>query len=119
MQGVFKIYSGGKKCFENIYLSFLSGVKIGVVGVNGVGKLILMKIMVGFDKDFIGEVWFVEGVKVGYLLQEFQFDESLSVCENVMLGVVEKKVKVDCFNVIVMEIVENYIDEFMEEMIEL
>lgn len=52
MDGVFKIYLGGKKVFENICLNFLFGVKIGVVGVNGVGKLLLLKIMVGMDKDF-------------------------------------------------------------------
>lgn len=68
MDGVFKIYFGGKKVFENIYLNFLFGVKIGVVGVNGVGKLMLLKVMVGIDKDFQGEVWVVKGVKVGYLL---------------------------------------------------
>ena len=55
MQGVSKTYPGGKKCFENIHLSFLPGVKIGVVGVNGAGKSTLMKIMAGLDKDFTGE----------------------------------------------------------------
>ena len=49
MQGVSKTYPGGKKCFENIHLSFLPGVKIGVVGVNGAGKSTLMTIMAGLD----------------------------------------------------------------------
>ena len=57
MDGVSKTYPGGKKCFENIHLSFLPGVKIGVVGVNGSGKSTLMKIMAGLDKDFTGEAW--------------------------------------------------------------
>ena len=52
MSGVSKAYPGGKKCFENIHLNFLPGVKIGVVGVNGSGKSTLMKIMAGMDKDF-------------------------------------------------------------------
>jgi len=52
MQGVSKTYPGGKKCFENIHLNFLPGVKIGVVGVNGAGKSTLLKIMAGWDKDF-------------------------------------------------------------------
>lgn len=56
MDGVSKTYPGGKKCFENIRLSFLPGVKIGVVGANGAGKSTLMKIMAGFDKDFSGIV---------------------------------------------------------------
>jgi ATPase subunit of ABC transporter with duplicated ATPase domains len=54
MDGVSKTYPGGKKCFENIRLSFLPGVKIGVVGVNGAGKSTLMKIMAGLDTDFTG-----------------------------------------------------------------
>ena len=57
MDGVSKTYPGGKKCFENIRLSFLPGVKIGVVGVNGAGKSTLMRIMAGIDKDFSGEAW--------------------------------------------------------------
>lgn len=61
MQGVSKTYPGGKKCFENIHLSFLPGVKIGVVGVNGAGKSTLMKIMAGLDTDFTGEAWSAEG----------------------------------------------------------
>ncbi len=116
MQGVSKTYPGGKKCFENIHLSFLPGVKIGVVGVNGAGKSTLMKIMAGLDTDFTGEAWAAEGAKVGYLPQEPQLDESLTVRENVMLGVAAKKAKVDRFNEIAMEIAENYSDELMEEM---
>ncbi len=116
MQGVSKTYPGGKKCFENIHLSFLPGVKIGVVGVNGAGKSTLMKIMAGMDTDFTGEAWSAEGAKVGYLPQEPQLDESLTVRENVMLGVKEKKDKVDRFNQIAVEMAENYTDELMEEM---
>ncbi|MDA5558486.1 energy-dependent translational throttle protein EttA [Shimia sp. MMG029] len=116
MQGVSKTYPGGKKCFENIHLSFLPGVKIGVVGVNGAGKSTLMKIMAGLDKDFTGEAWSAEGARVGYLPQEPQLDESLTVRENVMLGVKEKKDKVDRFNAIAIEMAENYTDELMEEM---
>ncbi len=116
MQGVSKTYPGGKKCFENIHLSFLPGVKIGVVGVNGAGKSTLMKIMAGLDTDFTGEAWAAEGARVGYLPQEPQLDESLTVRENVMLGVAEKKAKVDRFNQIAVEMAENYTDELMEEM---
>ena len=75
-----------------------------------------MKIMAGLDTDFSGEAWAAEGAKVGYLPQEPQLDESLSVRENVMLGVAAKKAKVDRFNEIAMEIAENYSDELMEEM---
>ncbi len=115
MQGVSKTYPGGKKCFENIHLSFLPGVKIGVVGVNGAGKSTLMKIMAGLDKDFTGEAWAAEGAKVGYLPQEPKLDESLTVRENVMLGVAEKKAVLDRYN----ELAMNYSDETAEEMAKL
>ncbi len=115
MDGVSKTYPGGKKCFENIRLSFLPGVKIGVVGVNGAGKSTLMRIMAGIDKDFTGEAWAAEGAKVGYLPQEPQLDETLNVRENVMLGVAEKKSKLDRFN----ELAMNYSDETADEMAQL
>ncbi|TDE39557.1 energy-dependent translational throttle protein EttA [Antarcticimicrobium sediminis] len=115
MQGVSKTYPGGKKCFENIHLNFLPGVKIGVVGVNGSGKSTLMRIMAGIDKDFTGEAWAAEGAKVGYLPQEPQLDESLSVRENVMLGVAEKKAILDRYN----ELAMNYSDETADEMAQL
>ncbi|MEO1494202.1 MAG: energy-dependent translational throttle protein EttA [Pseudomonadota bacterium] len=116
MDGVSKTYPGGKKCFENIRLSFLPGVKIGVVGVNGAGKSTLMRIMAGQDTDFTGEAWAAEGAKVGYLPQEPALDEDLDVRGNVMLGVAEKKAKVDRFNEISMQLAEDYSDELMEEM---
>ncbi|MGF1445311.1 MAG: energy-dependent translational throttle protein EttA [Pikeienuella sp.] len=116
MDGVSKTYPGGKKCFENIRLSFLPGVKIGVVGVNGAGKSTLMRIMAGVDKDFTGEAWAAKGAKVGYLPQEPQLDESLDVRGNVMLGVAEKQGKLDKYNEIAMKVAEDYSDELMEEM---
>ena len=112
MSGVSKTYPGGKKCFENINLNFLPGVKIGVVGANGAGKSTLMKIMAGMDKDFTGEAWHAEGAKVGYLPQEPKLDETLSVRENVMLGVAEKKAVLDRYN----ELAMNYSDETADEM---
>ena len=115
MDGVSKTYPGGKKCFENIRLSFLPGVKIGVVGVNGTGKSTLMRIMAGIDKDFQGEAWAAEGAKVGYLPQEPTLDESLDVRGNVMQGVAEKKAILERYN----ELAMNYSDETAEEMAKL
>ena len=115
MDGVSKTYPGGKKCFENIRLSFLPGVKIGVVGVNGAGKSTLMKIMAGMDKEFSGEAWAAEGATVGYLPQEPSLDENLNVRDNVMLGVSEKKAVLDRYN----ELAMNYSDETAAEMGEL
>ncbi len=115
MDGVSKTYPGGKKLFENIRLNFLPGVKIGVVGVNGSGKSTLMKIMAGMDKDFTGEAWVAEGARVGYLPQEPTLDETLSVRENVMLGVAPKKAILDRYN----ELAMNYSDETADEMAKL
>ncbi|SEO92084.1 ATP-binding cassette protein, ChvD family [Salinihabitans flavidus] len=115
MQGVSKTYPGGKKCFEDIHLNFLPGVKIGVVGVNGSGKSTLMRIMAGIDTDYSGEAWAATGARVGYLPQEPELDGSLNVRENVMLGVAEKKAKLDRFN----ELAMNYSDETADEMAEL
>ena len=115
MQGVSKTYPGGKKCFENVHLSFLPGVKIGVVGVNGAGKSTLMKIMAGLDTDFSGEAWSADGTKVGYLPQEPELDSSKNVRENVMLGVAPKKEILDRYNVLAM----NYSDETADEMAKL
>ncbi|MEM1346313.1 MAG: ATP-binding cassette domain-containing protein, partial [Pseudomonadota bacterium] len=116
MDGVSKTYPGGKKCFENIRLSFLPGVKIGVVGVNGAGKSTLMRIMAGQDKDFTGEAWAAKGAHVGYLPQEPKLDEDLDVRGNVMLGVAEKQGKLDRYNEVAMKVAEDYSDELMEEM---
>ncbi|MCG7574020.1 energy-dependent translational throttle protein EttA [Phaeobacter sp. CNT1-3] len=115
MSGVSKTYPGGKKCFENIHLNFLPGVKIGVVGVNGAGKSTLMKIMAGMDKDFTGEAWHAEGAKVGYLPQEPELDPNLDVRGNVMLGVAAKKAILDRYN----ELAMNYSDETADEMAQL
>jgi len=113
MDNLSKAYPGsGKKVFENIRLSFLPGVKIGVVGVNGAGKSTLLRIMAGIDKDYQGEAWAAEGVNVGYLPQEPQLDESLTVRENVMQGVAGKQAILDRYN----ELAMNYSDETADEM---
>jgi ATP-binding cassette ChvD family protein len=115
MDGVSKTYPGGKKVFENVRLNFLPGVKIGVVGVNGTGKSTLMRIMAGQDKEFQGEAWAAEGATVGYLPQEPELDATLSVRENVMLGVAAKKAILDRYN----ELAMNYSDETADEMAQL
>jgi ATP-binding cassette ChvD family protein len=112
MEGVSKTYPGGKKCFENIHLNFLPGVKIGVVGVNGSGKSTLLKIMAGMDTDFKGEAWAAKGAKVGYLAQEPYLDPKLTAKENVMLGVAKETAILERYN----ELAMNYSDETADEM---
>lgn len=116
MQGLTKAYPGSpKKVFENIWLSFYSDAKIGVVGVNGSGKSTLLKIMAGIDKEFGGEAKAADGIKMGYLEQEPHLDDSLDVWGNVISWCDEKKI-FDRYNAIAVELGENYTDELMEEM---
>jgi len=115
MQGLTKVYPGGKKVFENIHLNFLPDAKIGVVGVNGSGKSTLLRIMAGQDKDFTGESWAAEGIKVGYLPQEPKLDPTKNVFENIAAQCPERQM-LDAFNVISEKLGEDYSDELMEEM---
>ena len=115
MQGLTKAYPGGKKVFENIWLSFYSDAKIGVVGVNGSGKSTLLKIIAGIDKEFNGEAKAADGIKMGYLEQEPHLDDALNVWENAIAWCDEKKT-LDRYNAIAAELGENYTDELMEEM---
>jgi ATP-binding cassette ChvD family protein len=115
MQGLTKVFPGNKKLFENIWLSFYSDAKIGVVGVNGSGKSSLLKIMAGIDKEYSGEAKAAEGTKMGYLEQEPNLDPNLNVWDNVISRCEEKKL-VDRFNAVAAEMAENYTDELMDEM---
>ncbi|MFT4252902.1 MAG: energy-dependent translational throttle protein EttA [Caulobacter sp.] len=118
MQGLTKAYPGGKKVFENIWLSFYSDAKIGVVGVNGSGKSTLLKVMAGLDKEFSGEARAADGVKRGYLPQEPQLDPTLDVWGNVIADCEDKKV-FDKYNELAAQLGEEYTDELMEEMTKL
>ncbi|HEX5777092.1 MAG TPA: energy-dependent translational throttle protein EttA, partial [Caulobacteraceae bacterium] len=115
MQGLTKVFPGGKKIFENIWLSFYPDAKIGVVGVNGSGKSTLLKIMAGLDKEFSGEAKAADGIKRGYLEQEPELDPDKTVWENVIAWCDEKKL-FDRYNAVAAEMGENYTDELMEEM---
>ena len=110
MKDLTKSYPGGRDVFKGITLSFLPDVKIGVLGPNGAGKSTLMRIMAGQDKEFGGEAWAAEGVRVGYLPQEPHLDPALTVGENVMLAFKEMKGYLDRFNAIS--------EKFAEEMSE-
>jgi ATP-binding cassette ChvD family protein len=115
MIGLSKSYPGGKKVLDGIHLSFFHGAKIGVLGVNGSGKSSLMRIMAGQDTEFTGEAFAGTGIRVGYLPQEPQLDETKSVRENVMMGVADKQALIDRYN----EVAANYSDETAEEMAKL
>jgi ATP-binding cassette ChvD family protein len=112
MKGLSKTFPGGRQILKDIWLSFLPGAKIGVIGVNGSGKSTLLRMMAGIDTEFTGEAWAAEGVRVGYLPQEPELDPQLNVLGNVMEAVAEKKALLDRYN----EIAANYSDETAEEM---
>jgi energy-dependent translational throttle protein EttA len=83
MKGVSKVYPPNRFVLKDIYLSYFYGAKIGVLGLNGSGKSSLLKIMAGVDHEFIGEAFPAKKMKVGYLEQEPQLDETLNVRDNI------------------------------------
>jgi len=91
MQGVGKVVDGKKEILKDIYLSFYPGAKIGVLGLNGSGKSTLLKIMAGLDTDILGEARPAPRIKIGYLAQEPELDESKDVRGNVEEAVKELK----------------------------
>ncbi len=98
MKDLTKNYPGGREVFKGITLSFLPGVKIGVLGVNGAGKSTLLKIMAGVEKEYGGEAWAAEGVRIGYLEQEPKLDETRTVSGNVQLAFGKLRAALDRFN---------------------
>ncbi|MEA2805848.1 MAG: energy-dependent translational throttle protein EttA [Rhodospirillaceae bacterium] len=86
MKGLNKTFPGGKQVLKDIWLSFLPGAKIGVLGLNGAGKSTLLKLMAGQDDNFTGEAWAAEGARVGMLEQEPKLDAKKDVLGNVMDG---------------------------------
>src|ERR1043165_8685875 len=91
MKGLGKVYPPDAKVLEDIWLSFLPGAKIGVLGLNGAGKSSLLKIMAGEDTTFLGEAFPADGISVGFLHQEPRLDASKTVLGNVEEGVAEIK----------------------------
>ena len=89
MKGLGKVYPPDSQVLKDIWLSFLPGAKIGVLGLNGSGKSTLLKIMAGVDHDFVGEAFPADGITTGYLPQEPQLDPSKPVKDIVEEGVSE------------------------------
>lgn len=118
MQNLTKVFPGGKELFKGITLSFLPGAKIGVLGVNGAGKSTLLKIMAGVDKEFNGEAWAADGVKVGYLEQEPKLDPHKTVMENVMDGLGEVRDLLQEFEKVSARFAEPMSDDEMNALIE-
>ena len=117
MKGLSKTFTGGREILKNIHLSFLPGAKIGVLGSNGAGKSTLLNIMAGVDKQFTGEAWAADNVKVGYLTQEPQLEAGKTVHETVMEGMGETKAILDRFNEVSAKFAEEMTDEEMTDLL--
>jgi ATP-binding cassette ChvD family protein len=83
MKGLGKVVPPKREILKDIWLSFFPGAKIGVIGSNGSGKSSLLRIMAGVDKEFVGEAWCADKVRVGYLPQEPMLDPKRNVLQNV------------------------------------
>jgi ATP-binding cassette ChvD family protein len=119
MKDVKKVFPGGKTILKGLYLSFFEDAKIGILGHNGAGKSTFMKIVAGLDKEYTGEIWVRDGIKVGYLAQEPRLNESLSVKENIMESVAEIQALVDQFNEVSMQFANELTDSEMDKLLEL
>ncbi len=117
MKGLQKTYPGGKQVLQDIWLSFLPGAKIGVLGGNGAGKSTLMKIMAGLDTEFTGEAWAAQGARVGYLPQEPHLDPNKTVMENVMEAMADTKAMLDRFTEVSNKFAEPMDDDEMNALI--
>jgi energy-dependent translational throttle protein EttA len=118
IKGLNKYNSQNKHILKDVYLSFMPGAKIGVIGHNGSGKSTLMKIMAGIDKEFDGEAWSADKIKVGYLEQEPQLDPDKNVFENIMSAAGEVTELINKFNEISQKFSEPMSDDTMTALIE-
>ena len=117
MKGLGKSYPGGREVLRDIWLSFLPGAKIGVLGLNGAGKSTLLRVMAGDDREFSGEAWAAEGASVGYLAQEPALDPAKDVFGNVSEGLAEAKALVERFEAVSARFAEELSDEEMNDLI--
>jgi len=118
MHQLTKVYPPKKEVLKDISLSFYYGAKIGIIGINGSGKSTLMRIMAGIDTEYVGEAWLESGRTVGYLPQEPQLDETLTVGGNVELAVKKTRQLLLDFDEISMKFCEPMSDEEMNKLLE-
>jgi ATP-binding cassette ChvD family protein len=118
MQGLGKVHPPDIAVLKDIWLSFLPGAKIGVLGLNGAGKSSLLKIMAGEDHEFIGEAYPAEGITIGFLKQEPQLDPAKTVLGNVEEGVSEIKALLERYDELNMKLGEDLPPEQMDKVLE-
>jgi ATP-binding cassette ChvD family protein len=117
MKGLSKTYPGGREVLKDIWLSFLPGAKIGVLGANGAGKSTLLRIMAGDEREFNGEAWAADGARSGFLAQEPALDPDKDVFGNIIEGLAETKALVDRFEAVSARFGEDLSPEEMEALI--
>jgi ATP-binding cassette ChvD family protein len=118
MKGLGKTYPPDHTVLRDIWLSFLPGAKIGVLGLNGAGKSTLLKIMAGVETNFVGEAFAGEGVSVGYLQQEPQLNPAKDVKGNVEEGVAELKAVLERYDAVNMKLGEDLSPDEMEKVLD-
>ena len=118
LQGMGKVHPPDKKVLENVYLSFLPGAKIGVLGINGSGKSSLLRIMAGIDKTFTGEAWAKPGASIGYLAQEPDLGRGTTVKDCVEEAVSDQRNLLIRFEELSMKLGETLSDDEMNKVIE-
>jgi len=118
MKGLGKVHPPDAVVLKDIWLSFLPGAKIGVLGLNGAGKSSLLKIMAGEDTEFIGEAFPADGISVGFLPQEPRLDPSKDVKGNVEEGVAEIKALLERYDELNMKLGEDLSPEQMDKVLE-
>ena len=118
MKGLGKVYPPDSQVLKDIWLSFLPGAKIGVLGLNGAGKSTLLKIMAGVETNFIGEAFPGQGVSIGYLQQEPQLNPAKDVRGNVEEGVAEIKALMDRYDAVNIKLGEDMTPEEMDKVLD-
>ena len=118
MKGLGKVYPPDSQVLKDIWLSFLPGAKIGVLGLNGAGKSTLLKIMAGEETSFVGEAFPGQGVSIGYLHQEPRLNPKKDVRGNVEEGVAEIKAVLDRYDAVNAKLGEDLSPEEMDKVLD-
>ena len=118
MKGLGKVHPPDSQVLKDIWLSFLPGAKIGVLGLNGSGKSSLLKIMAGEDQEFIGEAFAADGISVGFLPQEPRLDPEKTVLGNVEEGMSETRALLDRYDELNMRLGEDLAPDVMDKVME-
>ena len=91
VEHISKLY-GDKLVLEDLSCSVDEGDKIGIIGINGTGKSTLLRIIAGEEEADEGKIIFSNGLTIGWLGQNPEFDEDSSILKYVCEG---KKIEED------------------------